>query len=97
MNPPEGYGVVEFDDEGRVASLEKKATEAEVALCSNRLYFYDNLVVDIAKSIKPSARGETGNYGYINQHYVELGQFTVEKVMSIEWLLDRKSEPVVGK
>ena len=58
VNDPERYGVVEFDKENNAISLEEKPSKPKSNFAVQGLYFYDNSVVDVAKSLKPSARGE---------------------------------------
>ncbi len=58
VNDPERFGIVEFDDKGRVISVEEKPKEPKSNYCITGLYFYNNKVVEYAKQVKPSARGE---------------------------------------
>ncbi len=79
VHDPERYGVVEFDRDGRAISLEEKPTQPRSNYAVTGLYFYDNDVVDIAKHIKPSARGEL-EITTVNEIYLKRGQLDV-KVM----------------
>ena len=77
VEDPERFGVVEFDDSGKVISVEEKPTEPKSNYAITGLYFYDNRVVEIAKQMKPSARGEL-EITDLNRVFLEKGDLDVK-------------------
>ena len=86
VDDPERFGIVEFDREGRAVSIEEKPKQPKSNYCVTGLYFYDNRAVEIAKSLKPSARNEL-EITDLNRTYLEMGELNVELLgQGFTWL-----------
>lgn len=86
VSEPSAYGVVEFDSANRAISIEEKPLEPKSNYAVPGLYFYDNSVVNIAKNIVPSARGEL-EISSVNEHYLSEGKLKVQVLdRSVAWL-----------
>ena len=77
VNDPQRFGVLDFDSNGKVISIEEKPTDPKSNFAVTGLYFYDNRAVEIAKSIRPSSRGEL-EITEVNQAYLEAGELNVQ-------------------
>jgi glucose-1-phosphate thymidylyltransferase len=86
VDDPERFGIVEFDKDGKAISIEEKSAHPKTNYCVTGLYFYDNRVVEYARNLKPSARGEL-EITDLNRIYLENGELNVELLgQGFTWL-----------
>jgi glucose-1-phosphate thymidylyltransferase len=86
VKDPERYGVITFDEEGRISAIDEKPAHPKSHYAVTGLYFFDNRVLDIAATLKPSARGEL-EITDVNRAYLAMGELYVEKLgRGIAWL-----------
>ena len=96
VKDPQNYGVVDFDDQGRVLGVEEKPDKPKSHYAITGLYFYDNQVVDIAGSIEPSDRGEL-EITDVNRVYLQQSQLSVEKISrGFTWLDTGSHDSLLG-
>ena len=94
VQDPERYGVAEFDASGKVIGLEEKPTEPASSLAVTGLYFYDNRIVDIARSLEPSARGELEITDAV-QWLIDQGGVVEHRVLNGWWIDTGKKDPLL--